>query len=399
MSLAPYLAPYFSGNQAWSNANTDFRDYPATPGYPTGYLGLGGATSTPTRVVGQVSPYGCNVTGASGNASDVAGFKAYVQGLGHGWYVVDVVLTLVSGALTGAGVDISGFTDFGFLTPTVDYVGWAFSTVADADGVVQGAGTPGQTYHYRLTGQFLEPASQAIRFRIQAHGTQYGVVTAANSITVQSMAIRPATVGEIAAANQVQGLPVFPLLPGVTPDPEKTPSWSTKVLRASAGNERRTAQWPYPIWNFTLRHEVIRDRPNIDEIHGIWELFNTVQGQFGTFLFLDQNDYLVTREGLGVGDGSNRTWQLNRAIRYWTEPLLCPFGVLVYVDGASVGFTLGVGGVVTLSAPPASGAVVSWSGGFFYPCRFTQDDLTLKAIAAQLWSNDGLKFCSVRSIT
>jgi len=52
-----------------------------------------------------------------------------------------------------------------------------------------------------------------------------------------------------------------------------------------------------------------------------------------------------------------------------------------------------------LNSPPASGAVVSWSGSFFYPCRFTQDDLTLKAIAAQLWSSDGLKFCSVRSIT
>jgi hypothetical protein len=79
--------------------------------------------------------------------------------------------------------------------------------------------------------------------------------------------------------------------------------------------------------------------------------------------------------------------------------VLTPFGVTVYVNGAPASVTLGAAGLVTFGSPPSSGAVITWSGGYFVPCRFTQDDLTLKRIAHQLWSNEGLKFSSVRSLT
>jgi uncharacterized protein (TIGR02217 family) len=390
MSLTPYSPAYYAGNQAWLNPNPNFASYPASPGYPTSWGPWAGAIPT----IGASAQPAVEITGAAGAN---AGIAAPVNGFsGPGWYVIRAVVTLLSGALTGASATLGAGPSYGALA---EFPSLSLSGDPDINGIIQGAGAVGTTYTFQKLVQVLLPASTVGEIYAMAHNSGVGSVSSANAVAFSLCAVRPAFPAEIAAGNQVQGLPVFPLLPGVTPDPEKAPSWSTKVLRASAGNERRTALWPYPIWNFTLKHEVIRDRPSLDEIHGVWELFNTVQGQFGAFLFLDQTDFLVTGQALGPGDGVTTQWQLMRSIRDWTEPVLAPFGVTVLVGGAPVSFSLGAYGVVTLGSPPASGAPVTWSGGFFYPCRFTQDDLTLKRIASQLWSNDGLKFSSVRSIT
>jgi uncharacterized protein (TIGR02217 family) len=226
-------------------------------------------------------------------------------------------------------------------------------------------------------------------------------MAAANQIGFDLAGIRPASPAEIAAGNQSPaGLPVFPLLPGLDPEVAKAANWSTGVAITASGVERRTPYWSYPRWDFALRYEVLRDRPQLllDESKAILELFNTVRGKYGVFQFLDQDDYQVVNEAVALGDGSTTRFQLYRHIRSWFEPVLCPFGVVMFVGGAAAAFTLGANGQVTFASPPASGAVISWTGGFFYPCRFDQDDLTLKRIAYQLWSNDGLKFVSVKAL-
>ena len=391
MSLSPYLAAYYASLTP-ANANYNFAAYSNPSAAPDGWPSHSGAVS---RVAGQVSAYAVQITASPSAFGGIEEFPVPAFA-GPGWYVIEAVLTLDSGALQWCQIPLNTYTDTTCST-FVEQVSLNPDTDPDVGGVVHGVGVPGQTYVYKKLVQVKSPLSQAALFFAMSHSNSVGP-TGTDVITFHLAGFRPATIGEIAAGNQVQALPVFPLLPGVTPDVEKAPHWSTKVKRASSGLERRTAQWPYPIWNFSLRYEVLRDRALLDEVKGIWELFNTVQGQFAPWLFLDQGDYAVTGATFGVGDGATTSFQLMRNLRSWSEPVLAPFGVTTYVGGSATMSLLGSSGVVTFASPPAAGTVLTWSGYFFYVCRFAQDDLTLKRIAHQLWSNDGLKFNSVRAL-
>jgi hypothetical protein len=87
-----------------------------------------------------------------------------------------------------------------------------------------------------------------------------------------------------------------------------------------------------------------------------------------------------------------------RAWDSFVEPVLAPFGCTFFDNGAPAsGVTLQPGGVARFATPPTAGHVLTWSGCFFYLCRFAQDALALDQITAPLWSGKSLKFTSFRS--
>ena len=211
--------------------------------------------------------------------------------------------------------------------------------------------------------------------------------------------VPPANLSDLPTAiwSGVAGLPVLPFLPGQAPTVKKTPTWSSKVKRAGSGRERRTALWPYPLWSFELSYEVIRHRPSADELAILWEFFNVAQGQFLPWLFVDPTDNQVASQQFAIGDGAGATFQLTRAIRSWSEPVYAAYAPAITVGGAPTSaFTQVPNGAITFAAPPASGAALTWSGTFYFGCRFSQDDLSFEQIVAQLWSCKSLKFVSVR---
>jgi uncharacterized protein (TIGR02217 family) len=198
----------------------------------------------------------------------------------------------------------------------------------------------------------------------------------------------------------VQGLPVLPYLPGQTPALVKAPLWSTQVVRTASGRERRTGYWPSPLWQFELSYEVIRHRPTNDELFVLWEFFNTMQGQFAPFLVVDPTDCQIAAPApasFGVGDGSTKTFQLQRQINSWSEPVFDVYGPTVLDAGSAAGpYTLSPNGLVTFATAPASGHLLTWFGYFYFGCRFLQDDLSFEQIVTQLWSGKSLKFTSIR---
>jgi uncharacterized protein (TIGR02217 family) len=198
-----------------------------------------------------------------------------------------------------------------------------------------------------------------------------------------------------------QGLPVLPYLPGQTPQVTKAPKWSTQVIQTASGRERRTAYWPYPLWQFELSYEVIRHRPANDELATIWEFFNVAQGQFGPWLFVDPSDCQVSSAApasFGTGDGVTKTFQLQRQVNSWTEPVYDVFSPTVLDNGSTAGaHTFDPNGQVTFTAAPASGHVLAWYGYFYFGCRFAQDDLSFAQIVNLLWSGKSLKFTSLRA--
>jgi hypothetical protein len=220
------------------------------------------------------------------------------------------------------------------------------------------------------------------------------------------------------------GLPVLPFLPGQDIAVSKAPLWSTKVIRAASGRERRTPYWSYPLWKFELSHGVIRHRAAQAELTAMWEFFNVLQGQYGAWLFLDPTDcqlptsLLLDSSGqpltdssgafitdgsstptsypFATGDGVTTTFQLTRTINSFVEPVYAAFAPTVLDNGALAGTHTVANGKVTFAAAPGAGHVLSWCGYFFFGCRFAQDDLTFEQIVRQLWAGKSLKFTSLR---
>ena len=198
----------------------------------------------------------------------------------------------------------------------------------------------------------------------------------------------------------VQGLPVLPFLPGQAIAMSKSPLWSTERITMASGRERTTSYWPSPLWQFELSHEVVRRRPTNDELSILWEFFNSAAGQFAPFLVVDPTDCQVPASApavFGLGDGVANTWQLQRSIRSWSEPVFDVYSPIILDAGALAGpYTISPNGVITFATPPASGHLLSWFGYFYFGCRFMQDDLGFEQIVNQLWSGKSLKFRSVR---
>ena len=214
--------------------------------------------------------------------------------------------------------------------------------------------------------------------------------------------VPPANLSDLPTAiwSGVAGLPVLPFLPGQAPTVKKTPTWSSKVKRAGSGRERRTALWPYPLWSFELSYEVIRHRPANDELAVMFEFFNALQGQFAPFLFVDPSDCEVLSgapASFGTGDGATTTFQLQRQINSYSEPVYAVYAAAVLDNGSAAGaYTLSPNGVITFATAPANGHALSWYGYFYFGCRFLQDELSAVQIVSQLWSGKSLKFTSLR---
>ncbi len=80
------------------------------------------------------------------------------------------------------------------------------------------------------------------------------------------------------------------------------------------------------------------------------------------------------------------------ATRYYGSPLITAAGALV----DPTGYTLS-GGTVTFATPPASGAVLQWTGYFGFLCRFDDDAAEFEQFMSQLWAAKSVKFRTVRA--
>lgn len=211
------------------------------------------------------------------------------------------------------------------------------------------------------------------------------------------------TRGVVTATDLSTDGEVFPQLPGSDFLMSRNPRFSTNVSRSSSGRTTRTSLFSSPIYTFKIVHNVLRDDASMVEIQKLTAFFNTRQGMFGSFFYLDSSDYQVTDEPFGTGDGSTATFQAQRSVgrgtsyariepiyAFWIAPTVKVAGV------TTVPAAINPWGQITFTTPPANGAALTWSGKFLWVCAFTQDQLSVQQIVNGLWSQDGLTFESIK---
>jgi len=183
---------------------------------------------------------------------------------------------------------------------------------------------------------------------------------------------------------------IFPSnLPGITWDNSKSPIFSTIVRTATSGKELRAAFYSYPLWDFHLSYDVLRDSivGGINELKTIVGFFLARQGKFDSFLFTDPSDNAVVDQQIGIGNASNTLFQLIRDYGGFVEPVMNVNTIAgVKLNGVvTTLYSIDSKGRITMNTAPGAGVVVTWSGSYYYRCRFKEDTVDLKQFLYQFW--------------
>lgn len=167
------------------------------------------------------------------------------------------------------------------------------------------------------------------------------------------------------------------------------PAYSTSIVETTSGAEQRNANWSKSRgrWNVGTG---LRDGA---DLAALATFFHARRGRHRGFRFKDWTDYVGTAQNLGTGTGALTTFQLRRVYtsggqtvyRTITRPVAGT--VTLYLDaveqmsGVSVNYATGL---VTFTAAPGSGVVVTADFEFDVPARFDTDELDLELLRADL---------------
>jgi uncharacterized protein (TIGR02217 family) len=202
---------------------------------------------------------------------------------------------------------------------------------------------------------------------------------------------------------------IFPTLPGLAWSVTKTPTFQTRVQRAASGRELRALDYPYPLWQFALVYDFLRDNPaaGYDELRTLMGFFTLCQGAFGTFSFRDPGDSQVTGQQIGVGNASTAIFQLQRAMGAtlpgggFYEPIVAPNVVrTIYFNGINqdpASYSVDPDtGLVAFNIPPGNGLIITADFTYYFRCRFVDDRYDFENFMYRLWQLKKLTFISVR---
>lgn len=197
---------------------------------------------------------------------------------------------------------------------------------------------------------------------------------------------------------------VFPSLAGLGFPWVRRPIWSTLKQRSVSGKRSALALFSYPLYEWEMTYEFLRSSAAHTEWQQLQAFFNARSGAFDTFLLTDPDDYTVTDQAIGTGDGAETDFQLVRTLGGYVEPILAP-NVITNIKAAGVtvdpaDYTVNAWGTTTpglivFDSAPANGAALTATYSYYFPVEFLDDSISFEKFMNQLWE---LKAVNLRSI-
>lgn len=192
---------------------------------------------------------------------------------------------------------------------------------------------------------------------------------------------------------------IFPSFQGQSWPVTREAIWSSQIQSSVSGKETRIAFWSYPIYEYTINFEVLKSIGPLSDLENILGFYNLKQGAFDDWLFEDNYDSSALDQPFGIGDGSSKVFQLTRSYGGYTEPVRAVKTLTsVKVNGilepnTTLDWTVGK---ITFSNAPALGALLTWSGIFYWRCRFKEDKLSHTRMMLGLNEIKSLKFRTLK---
>lgn len=194
---------------------------------------------------------------------------------------------------------------------------------------------------------------------------------------------------------------VYPDLPGRIYPVKCRVMWRTNRDSTASGRKFRWSNWSYPIYEWTLGYDVLRDSAGEPELQQIVGLYNLLGGGLDYFLFYDDRDgwNSVTDQGLGIGNGVNRDFPLLRSYGGFVEPVDEKRGAItIMVNGSPTSDYAWLDNrIVRFNTAPANGAVITWTGGYYWRCIFPDDTLETEQFMRQFHAARSVKFERVKA--
>jgi hypothetical protein len=182
---------------------------------------------------------------------------------------------------------------------------------------------------------------------------------------------------------------VFPTLAGLGWSITRSVRWSGRIQRNVSGKMVRISDYSYPDYEYEVNFNgglrigssLIRAGDSYNDVQTLMAFISSRQGTVDSWLYSDQDDYTVTNQALGAGNGVQTAFQMLRSnFGGFGEPIYAPNVISqVRVAGTPTGaYSLqGWGtanpGVITFSSPPANGAAIAADFTFYWPCHFMDD--------------------------
>ena len=194
---------------------------------------------------------------------------------------------------------------------------------------------------------------------------------------------------------------LFPMFRGLQYPIGKTPHWNTIVQESISGVKKFLQCYTYPYYTFNLSFSYLSDK-NLaaDDVHTLMAFYNQLGGAGQDFLYADPlfEDNAVDKQTFATGDGEKESFRLTRQYGSYVEPV---FGVYnkpkIYVNGTeTTAFTWNKQGLITFNSAPANGAVLKWTGRWFYRCHFQEDEAEFQQIFMGGWNLEELVLESIK---
>jgi hypothetical protein len=185
---------------------------------------------------------------------------------------------------------------------------------------------------------------------------------------------------------------VFPTIPGITWPASRRPTYSNVLQQGVTGKRTAVRLQFEPRWSYELEVEFLRSAGST-EFLDLLNLYLNCCGQAFPFLFNDLGDNGVINQQIGTGDGTTRTFFLQRTLAGFNQRIAALNGTpTITIAGSPASATIDAYGKVTFSVAPGAGQVVAWSGSYYWICRFAEDQLDLSQFASNWWQVKSLKF-------
>ena len=195
---------------------------------------------------------------------------------------------------------------------------------------------------------------------------------------------------------------IYPTLAGLKFGVVRRPVWNTSKKTSVTGREFRAANMIYPSYQYKLSYEFLRDlRSGVDELRSLVGFFNARLGSFDSFLFSDPDDNTATLQSFGTGNGVANQFQLMRSFGASTDPVYDLASTpAIYKAGTlqslTTHYTISSSGLVSFVTAPTAGQALTWSGTYYWRCRFETDQLDVEKFMHQLWQARTVDFRTVK---
>ncbi len=200
---------------------------------------------------------------------------------------------------------------------------------------------------------------------------------------------------------------VFPELPGLAFDVQKTPNFNTMIAKSVNRREVRNALMQFPVWQFKLTYDFLPDRPvTVGEtaLRTLCGFFLKRQGSYDTFLFLDPDDHSTVGTEIGIGDGTTTQFYWARDFGGFVEPIGQIDTTEAYevrIDGVpqveGVDYTITLPNLIVFSSAPLAAEVITADLSYYFVCRFSEDAQEYSKFMDKLWELQTCEFESVIS--